>query len=182
MISRFLKCITQKIATRRNIQASILCAGFCLFTGFGYVMNSMIHPPNNNDDNEAPKKHITLTKVDSFATAKTSQEPAVAQTQQEQENTPRPTSRSGVYVSLPVISAIPQGIPASSPVALPDIPAIPANPYATATVNTTAAMSNSATENTVPEKPAQEDTHQSRIAFIGGDGLKFGKQTATKNK
>lgn len=170
-----LKTFWQKAAKRKGFQAAILCFGFVLFTGLGYFVNNAVHSKDESaekkaESNEAVDRQfaqngqaagIDIAQVYPFVEAENATGKAITQ---EQGNAAS-TGRSGGYESLP---AIPQGQPRPN---VP-LPAIPSNPYA-ATNNSTGVINN-----TVIEKKAKENTYQSRIAFIGGDGINFDTQTS----
>lgn len=169
----------QKAAKRKWFPAAILCFGFVLFTGLGYFVNNSVHSQNEStekkaESNEAVDRQlaqngqsagIDIAQVYPFAETENATGKAITQ----EPGNATPIGRSGGYGSLPAI-------PQSQPRPNVPLPAIPSNSYV-ATNNSTGVISDAATE-----KKAKENTYQSRIAFIGGDGVNFDAQNSNKNK
>ena len=163
--------IIEQVETQRKAQAAVLCVGFCIFAGLGYYTSNAIHSEktqtqetSQNDTvsrQAAPNGQpagIDIAQVYPFAEAEGKEIAAASPAGKAAAN------RSiANYGSLP---AIPQGQPRPS---VP-LPVIPSNSYTTSQASTAPAG------NAVPEKKEKGDSYQSRIAFIGGDGVNFNGQ------
>lgn len=153
--------IEKRFMSSRKLQITAAAAGFLIFAGLGYMWHSTL---KSNEPEPLPASYadtapgtnrqhagVDISQVYPFAEA---ENPAVAGKAVAVTTSTR--SSAG-------LSSIP-AIPRSQPRPNVPLPTIPSNPYVTA--NTAGPVNN-----TVSAKKGSEDSFQSKIAFIGGDGI-----------